>query len=305
MALPNRRAFDFPSRRLPSVQYGVQMLIVPGDHNALVEIERAPDSGGSPGTYVALTAVRVPKSGMFFTDVLPNDNATRWYRARHATSGIYGSAGSYFTAFSAVPRILRDDVMFTQGAASTPFTRTEDILTAAITEPKVGTGAITELKIGTDAVTTAKIDDSAVTTPKVSQDSCKVSRVSSDQTIAHNTITNVAFDGEVYDAANMFDAGSDATLITVPRAGKVIVIGEVGFKSGGGTYRYADLVVGGSVIAGAQHAPASGVITQMNLSGVANVSASDSIRMRVLQDSGGNLDISALKISLAVHYVTG
>jgi hypothetical protein len=79
MALPNRPTFRYTERWQPRFRSGIVLRVVPGDHTAPVEIERAPDSGGSPGTYISLGNNFVfPKNGGFHTDFLPNDGLTYW-----------------------------------------------------------------------------------------------------------------------------------------------------------------------------------------------------------------------------------
>lgn len=304
MALPATPDFDPIDRRRRTLRWCVVMAVVPGNHTVPVEIERAPDSGGSPGTYIQIASLpSVPKQGVFYVDERPGDGATWWYRARHGAGSLYGSAGSYATAVSAVARLVHERDLRTQEIASTPFSRVDDIGSSAITEPKVSNLAITEGKIASDAVSTAKVQNAAITTPKVSQGSCKIGRTTA-QTIANNTLTTIAFDSEFYDAEGMFTAASDDEIITLPRAGKVVVVAQVSFASNSTGYRYADIVVGGSVVAQVQLPPATGVPTRVLLTGVADVAANDTVSLRVQQTSGGDLDVQATLVDLAAHYIT-
>lgn len=110
MALRRTRFFDTPNRRSPAFQYGVLLFIQPGDHTQRVRIERAPDSAGSPGTYVNIaTAGPFPRGGGYYFDERPNTTGTWWYRARHEAGSQYGSAGAYLTIPTAVsPRLITD-----------------------------------------------------------------------------------------------------------------------------------------------------------------------------------------------------
>lgn len=111
MALPPGRFFEPPNRRSPRFQYGVVLFIQPGDHTQRVEIERAPDSGGSPGSYTAVaTAGPFPRGGGYYIDERPNSTATWWYRGRHEAGSQYGSAGAYKTLAVAVsPRLITSE----------------------------------------------------------------------------------------------------------------------------------------------------------------------------------------------------
>jgi hypothetical protein len=280
MALGNSRVFDYPSRRLLQVRSGVQMLLVPGDHNALIEIERAPDSGGSPGTYLHLTTVHAPKQGMFYTDFLPNDGATRWYRARHATSGIYGNAGAYFTAFSAVPRILRHDVIVNQGASAPPFTRTEDILSDAVTPDKT----LDRLR-------------------------CRVTRTGN-QTIANSTSTAVAWNAEVYDNGAMHDNATNNSRITVPsgqgNGQPILLVVQLQWEAApvGDTsvYRQAHILKNGVTTLAATVTPFVSTAPTIQQMTVTDVPADgDYYEVKVFQSSGGDLDLE-LTHSSAMYF---
>ncbi|HNA49711.1 MAG TPA: hypothetical protein PK594_02545, partial [Mycobacterium sp.] len=90
---------------IPAGRTGVDLLLVPAPTGLGLEIElsRAPDSGGSPGTYAVLATVPgadISARGYWYRDDLPLDGTTTyWYKARHTGSGV--SASSYTTDVSA------------------------------------------------------------------------------------------------------------------------------------------------------------------------------------------------------------
>lgn len=97
---------QIPTAEDAAYRTGVALaLYVANDQHEIV-IERAPDSGGSPGSYAAL--VRLPGGTQTYVDELPSDGATRWYRARHETPGLNASAWSTAIACVAggVPEVV-------------------------------------------------------------------------------------------------------------------------------------------------------------------------------------------------------
>lgn len=79
---------------------GVQFEVLYADPNAFIAIERALDDGaGAPDTSTSSFLLLQPAT-RFFTDRLPLDGQTRWYRGRHQIAGHLPSA---WTAW--VPRV--------------------------------------------------------------------------------------------------------------------------------------------------------------------------------------------------------
>ena len=78
---------------------GVALGLYAGNEGIPIEIQRAPDSGGSPGTFV--TIADVPGTTQVFVDPLPSDGAVRWYRARHVGSGL--TVGAFTPNVSSAP----------------------------------------------------------------------------------------------------------------------------------------------------------------------------------------------------------
>lgn len=76
-----------------------------------IVVERANDSGGSPGTWTEI-AVLTPLSG-YFVDVLPSDFQLRWYRVFYRLSGFLDGAPG--TPRSSTPYAIPDDLVLGEG----------------------------------------------------------------------------------------------------------------------------------------------------------------------------------------------
>lgn len=78
---------------------GIALGLYAGNEGYAVEVQRAPNSGGAPGTWA--TIAEIPGTTTVFVDPLPSDGATRWYRARHIASGL--NDGAWTPSVSGVP----------------------------------------------------------------------------------------------------------------------------------------------------------------------------------------------------------
>jgi hypothetical protein len=76
-----------------------------GDVHFGIELYRAPDSGGAPGTWALLATL--PAGTDLYTDGLPETDATYWYKARHVASGY--DPGPYTSAVSTKATELSDN----------------------------------------------------------------------------------------------------------------------------------------------------------------------------------------------------
>lgn len=142
MAITPRGSLRHQSRLSPLLRHGVVLRIVPGNAAQDVEIDRAPDSGGSPGTFANIDRVTPPaKSGFLYVDVRPFSTATWWYRARQVGVGI--NPGSYAASISTGVRRLDDEHLMSAIASEPTFARTEDLNAEAVTEAKIGDEAVT------------------------------------------------------------------------------------------------------------------------------------------------------------------
>ncbi len=88
--------------KLPAVelQSGCALAIWPADPAYDFEIQRAPDSGGSPDEGSAETVARIPGTQETFVDERPATGATSWYRIRHVRDGETASSWTPWVALT-------------------------------------------------------------------------------------------------------------------------------------------------------------------------------------------------------------
>lgn len=101
MALPGNFPI-FPP--VAPVQSGIIIGLAPTDATFKMEIQRAPDSSGVPGTPVSIDEIPPSPlgSGVHYTDILPHTGALYYYRFRHIRTGwTAGSWGPYSRAATA------------------------------------------------------------------------------------------------------------------------------------------------------------------------------------------------------------
>jgi hypothetical protein len=80
-----------PIAGIEDAQYptGIALGLWAGNETLDIEIQRAPDSSGVPGTWV--TIATVPGSTRVFVDARPSTGSTFWYRSRHVGGGFLPS----------------------------------------------------------------------------------------------------------------------------------------------------------------------------------------------------------------------
>lgn len=111
------------------------------------------------------------------------------------------------------------------------------------------------------------------------------------QSIPNSTFTTITLDTEVADQGGLWTSGAP-TLLTFPEDGLYIAGGELLFASNATGYREVDLELNAaafSLVADAK-AAISGAATPVHASGLFLVAASNTLRMRVFQTSGGALN---------------
>lgn len=92
--------------------HGVGLNLIPGDPPTFqVELQRAPDVSGSPGTWVTIQQLPPIRAATVFVDLLPADNTYRHYRWRHIGPG-YDPSPFWSPVIKAKPERL-------EGAAAT------------------------------------------------------------------------------------------------------------------------------------------------------------------------------------------
>jgi hypothetical protein len=92
-------------------RYGVQLLSTPPDAGYTREIERAPDVAGVAGTYAKIGQLGGTET--VYTDYLPSDGLTRWYRQR--CTGLGADPSGYSTAVSAKSRRVIGSLQLAEG----------------------------------------------------------------------------------------------------------------------------------------------------------------------------------------------
>lgn len=129
---------------------GIAIALWAADTTLDIAIERAPDSGGSPGAYAEIA--RVPGSTSVYVDELPSDGAIYWYRIRHSAGGLGDS--SYTAAQSGTPGgipagLVRPPAVDPIIEISDTQTGTTGTTTATITDPQ-GRVTLVEFRTQTD-----------------------------------------------------------------------------------------------------------------------------------------------------------
>lgn len=111
---------------------GIPLGLYPVDQAFDIQIQRAPDVAGAPGTWADLTTVR--GTSEVFVDYLPSDGVTRWYRARATLSGY--TPGAWSAEVSGVPGGISAELQ-AGNAPDLPL-----CLSIAVTTKPDGTGTI-------------------------------------------------------------------------------------------------------------------------------------------------------------------
>lgn len=127
---------------------------------------------------------------------------------------------------------------------------------------------------------------------------------SSAQTITNNSTATLTWATEVFDPLGVFDSGTSTTNIVVPtNCTYCEVTVNVLWASNATGYREVDILFSGTSEAPMQSTSAfSGALKQTVHSGLVAVSASDVITARVLQNSGGNLDINTARTFISAIF---
>jgi hypothetical protein len=125
-------------------------------------------------------------------------------------------------------------------------------------------------------------------------DAARVYR-NSDQSIPNTTWTPISFSSVRYDNNSLFSSG-DPTKLTCKRAGKYLIIGQVGFYPNATGYRTAGIFVNGtappaSIAVGNIPGQVVSVGPDLTLSTIYSLSIGDYVTLSVWQNSGGALSV--------------
>lgn len=110
--------------------------------------------------------------------------------------------------------------------------------------------------------------------------------------IANNTLTALTFNTERHDTHGFHSTSVNTGRLTIPAAGRYLVIGQVVFVSNATGFRNAQIRLNGTtilaqVLINANATDATGLI----VSTIRSLSASDYVELAVSQTSGGSLDV--------------
>lgn len=319
--LPSVRDFENPDRLKRRTVLGILNRLVPGDPTLEVEVDRAPDSGGSPGTWATIARVGpFPQSGGYFFDHLPRNTSTLWYRARHVGPGV--TSGAYTTPVSGTPRQFDDAELQAYLLATNvyPVIRTapmsdgdfalvstvNDGLTAKNTVKESGGKAINrqlskvlasdsdDLNSVVDGSTfkkVAAVNGSNQVTPSSVQATsrCRV-RMTGAQSIANNTQTAINWAAEYTDPGNLHDNSTNNERITIATSGFYIITAQGQWQAGGSGQRQLVIRKNGSTeIARAEVFSQTAGFIQAVVA-FDDLANGDYLEVLVLQLSGASLD---------------
>jgi hypothetical protein len=108
-----------------------------------------------------------------------------------------------------------------------------------------------------------------------------------------NTVLMLSFDCERWDTGGLHDA-VQPTRLTCPQTGIYLISGSVSFAANATGRRYLDILLNGSTMIARQISPAAPVgATDLTVSTHYQLNAGDYVELRVLQQSGGALNINA------------
>lgn len=138
------------NREDAQARIGIALALWAADTTIDIAIERAPDSGGSPGAYVEIA--RVPGTTSIYIDDLPSDGLIYWYRIFHSLGGLGDS--SYTAAQSGTPGgipagLVRPDPVAPIIEVADTQTGTTGTTTLTITDPQ-GRVTLVEFRTQTD-----------------------------------------------------------------------------------------------------------------------------------------------------------
>lgn len=143
---------------------------------------------------------------------------------------------------------------------------------------------------------TTLIEDKAVTSAKLAEAGigARVYRTAA-LSVADDILTYVPFDAERYDTDNIHDNVTNPDRLTCKTAGVYIITASVGFDVNDIGSRMAEIHHSGlakNIVTGRTPAYAT-VYTHLCLATVCYMDVDDYVRLRVMQDSGGALDLMA------------
>jgi hypothetical protein len=125
---------------------------------------------------------------------------------------------------------------------------------------------------------------------------CSVYKITTNQSIANDTDVIATFNAEEFDTDGYHDNSSNNSRITIPsgKGGKYLVVAGIAWAGNSSGLRNAELYKNGSLLVGnSQFAPSPAFSSRFTFSSIVSLSAADYIEIKVLQQSGGSLDLLA------------
>lgn len=121
------------------------------------------------------------------------------------------------------------------------------------------------------------------------------------QSVATATLTPVEYDAVEFDEGGLSDLGTDDTILTMPRDGKVVAVAEARFDGHTGAYSYAQMLRDGGIVGEGLVRPTANPVDHIvPITAIFDVSAGDEVSVQALQESGGNVDVTG---KLSLHYL--
>jgi hypothetical protein len=170
------------------------------------------------------------------------------------------------------------------------------IATGAVTNAKLGANAVSSTKLGVNSVTTAAITDAAVTAAKLGAlPAARVYNSINFSLALNNTTYSVPFNSERFDTDTIHSTGSNSERLTCKTDGIYYIWFGASFDANTTGFRQISIRLNGTIALVRQRQTAvNGDNTEMSISTIYALTATDYVEARVLQTSGGALDLVSL-----------
>jgi hypothetical protein len=166
------------------------------------------------------------------------------------------------------------------------------IATDAVASAEVFNASLTAADLGPNSVGNSEIVDSSIDSTELATVPTVRVRRTADQSIATGSLTAVSFTSETWDTANFH--ATNGTTLTAPVTGVYLITGNVLFASAANGFREVLLDVNNAKpIADAEDDHRSSAIDMLNVATVYRLVAGDDLRMKVQQNSGSTLNVTA------------